>query len=120
MTSYEIELSLPQQDSYLVEIEKQIQSKRNFLLQRRHQLNTASRENTFLNTVKEDYQKYQSYITKQKEEQIRSMQILDQYLNDLVISGKMTTCDISQTKNDQKEILLEIDKIKRELDHLMK
>lgn len=120
MTNYEIELTLPQQDSYLVEIERQIQLKRRFLLQRREQLNEASRENTFLNTVKEDYQKYQSYIMKQKEEQIRSMQILDQYLNDLIISGEMTTHDISQTKNDQKEILLEIDKIKRELDRLIK
>jgi len=120
MTNYEIELTLPQQDSYLVEIEKQIQSKRNFLLQRRRQLNDASRENTFLNAVKEDYQKYQSYIMKQKEEQIQSMQILDQYLNDLIISGKLTTHDISQTKNDQKEVILEINKIKGELDHLMK
>lgn len=115
----EFELTLPQQDSYLVEIERQISAKRQFLLQRRHQLEHASKENQFLSTVKQDYQKYHHFIMKQKQEQVRAMQILDQYLNDLMVSGKLTNHDIAQTKKDQNEILGEIGHIKKDLDGLM-
>lgn len=120
MPNIEIELTLPEKDSYLVEIEKQIQIKRNFLLQKQEQLNQASKENKFLSVVKDDYQKYHNIIMKQKEEQIRSMQILDQYLNDLIRSGKLTNHDILHTKRDQQEILSEIDKIKEDLNNIMK
>jgi len=115
----EIELSLPQQDSYLVEIERQIAAKRQFLLQRRQQLQEASKENRFLNAVKEDYQKYHQYILKQKEDQIRAMQTLDQYLNDLMVTGNLTEQDMAKTKHDQHEILHEIGKIKKGLDELI-
>lgn len=119
MQNIELELTLPQQDLYLVEIEKQIETKRNFLLQRRQQLEQASKENAFLNKVKEDYKKYNELIVKQKQEQIRSMQLLDQYLNDIIVSGKMTQRDILQSKQDQHEILSEIDKIKKDLDSIL-
>ena len=119
MQNIQFELTLPQQDSYLVEIERQISAKRQFLLQRRHQLEHASKENQFLSTVKQDYQKYHQFIMKQKQEQVRAMQILDQYLNDLMVSGKLTNHDIAQTKKDQHEILGEIGHIKKDLDGLM-
>jgi hypothetical protein len=119
MTNIEVELTLPEQDVYLVEIEKQIEQKRNFLLQRRQQLEVSAKENTFLNSVKEDYQKYHQFILKQKQDQIQAMQLLDQYLNDLMVSGKMTQHDILQSKKDQQEILSEIDKIKKDLDGII-
>jgi len=119
MTNIEVELTLPEQDVYLVEIEKQIAQKRNFLLQRRQQLEVSAKENTFLNNVKEDYQKYHQFIVKQKQDQVQAMQLLDQYLNDLMVSGKMTQHDILQSKKDQQEILSEIDKIKKDLDGII-
>ena len=120
MSFFEIEFTLPEQDSYLVEIDKQIQIKRKFLLERRHHLEKASQENKFLTTVKNDYQKYQNYILKQKQEQIGAMNTLDQYLDDLIVTGKMTQSDIDQSKKDKREILGEISKIKKDLDDLMK
>jgi hypothetical protein len=117
MRGFELEIS--EQDVYLVEIEKQIAAKRQFLLQRRQQLETSSKENTFLNQVKQDYQKYNQFILKQKQDQIQAMNLLDQYLNDLIVSGKMTQKDIEQSKKDQHDILSEIDKIKKELDGVM-
>ena len=111
--------SLYEQDSYLAEIERQIELKREFLLHRREKLHDASKENRFLQNVKKDYQKYYDFIAKQKEDQIRSMRILDQYLNDIIVSGKLTEHDIEQTKKDRHDILNEIDKIKKGLDTLM-
>lgn len=119
MTNIEVELTLPEQDVYLVEIEKQIAQKRNFLLQRRQQLEVSAKENTFLNNVKEDYHKYHQFIVKQKQDQVQAMQLLDQYLNDLMVSGKMTQHDILQSKKDQQDILSEIDKIKKDLDGII-
>jgi len=119
MQNIKLDLTLPEQDIYLVEIEKHIAQKRNFLLQRRQQLEEAHKENKFLGKVKEDYQKYNQFILKQKQEQISAMQLLDQYLNDLIVSGKMTQKDILQSKKDQEDILYEIDKIKKDLDGII-
>jgi uncharacterized protein (DUF3084 family) len=119
MSNVELELTLPEQDVYLVEIEKQIAQKRNFLLQRSRQLEMSAKENSFLNKVKEDYQKYHQFILKQKQDQIQAMQLLDQYLNDLMLSGKLTQHDILQSKKDQQDILSEIDKIKKDLDGII-
>ena len=119
MSNIELELTLPEQDVYLVEIEKQIAQKKNFLFQRRKQLEISMKENSFLNKVKEDYQKYHQFILKQKQDQIQAMQLLDQYLNDLIVSGKMTQHDILQSKKDQQEILSEIEKINKDLDGII-
>ena len=115
-----IEFDLSKQDIYLVEIEKQIAAKRQFLLQRRNHLEKASRENSFLNGVKQDYQVYHQFILKQKHDQMQAMNLLDQYLNDLITSGKLTDQDIEQSKKDQREILTEIEKIKKDLASIMK
>ena len=48
------------------------------------------------------------------------MNTLDQYLDDLIVTGKMTQSDIDQSKKDKREILGEISKIKKDLDDLMK
>ena len=115
----EFQLSLADRDKYLQQIEKQIAAKRKLLLNKRDYLERTLKENAFLDGVKKDYQKYRNYIVKEKQDQLRAMNILKQYTEDLIVSTKMTEANIKETKRDQKEILREMERIKMELDEII-
>jgi hypothetical protein len=112
-------MSLADRDKYLVQIEEQIQAKRNLLLGKRKFLESTLKQNTFLDGVKNDYDKYYGYIAKKREEELRAMGILKQYTEELMVSTKMTESDIKRTKEDQRLILDEMTKIKSELDKII-
>ena len=117
MQAYQI--SLAERDNYLTQIEQQIQAKRGLLLEKRKSLEGAVGQNQFLEGVKNDYQRYHNYIVKQNQEQIRAFSLLNQYLGDIMVSGKLTEKDIHSTKKEQKHILREMDKIKGNLDEII-
>jgi hypothetical protein len=114
------EFTLAERDNYLMQIENQIQVKRNLLLEKRKTLEETIKQNHFLEGVKNDYNRYHNYIIKQNQEQMRAMNLLNQYLGDIMISGKLTEKDIHNTKREQNEILSEINKIKHNLDEIIK
>lgn len=113
------QLSLADRDKYLQQIEQQIAAKRKMLIDKRNYLERTLKENAFLEGVKKDYQKYRDYMIKEKEDQLRAMNILKQYTEDLVTSTKLTEENIKETKRDQKDILREMEKIKMELEEIM-
>jgi hypothetical protein len=117
---YELKMNVADRDNYLNQIEQQIKMKRHLLLEKRKYLEENVKENHFLENVRNDYKKYHDFILKQKQDQIKSMQFLNQYIDDLMISGKLTEHDIVNSKREKQEIMSEVDKIKKDLDGLMK
>ena len=112
--------SLVENDEKILQIEELIEAKRRMLLEKQKKLKNISKQNQFLEAVKNDYTKYYDYISQQKQDQIKSMQFLNQYIDDLMISGKLTEHDIVNSKREKQEIMGELDKIKKDLDGLMK
>ena len=112
-------LDLATRDQYLVKIQEQIVAKRQMLLNKQKSLKQTMKQNDFLRVVHEDYSKYYDYIVKQKEAQIYSMDMIKQYLNDIIVSGNLTKEDIEKAKLDQKNILREINHVKSNLDEVM-
>jgi len=113
------QLSLADRDKYLQQIEEQIAAKRKMLIDKRNYLERTLKENAFLEGVKKDYQKYRDYVVKEKQDQLRAMNVLKQYTEDLGVSTKLTEANIKETKRDQKDILREMEKIKMELEEIM-
>jgi hypothetical protein len=114
------EFNLGKRDQQLMQIEAQIEDKRKWLLNKRKVLKKKVKENKFLEGVKNDYEKYHNFIVNQKQGQLKAMGLLNQYIGDIIVSGKLTEKDIQQTKHEQNEILGQIDKIKSDLDEIMK
>jgi hypothetical protein len=114
------ENNLGERDNYLQQIEEQIQNKRNFLLNRSRYLERIKDENNFLEGVRKNYSNYYSTILKQKDEQIAAMNMLNQYLNEMILNSKTKETEFQNTKKEQKYILKEMDRIKRELDGIIK
>lgn len=118
-TVVENQLSLGERDNYSSRIEQQIQLKREMLLEKQKTLKRRLQENQYLEGVHSDYNKYYNYIKKQKEDQINHLNLLNQYLNDIIVNGKLTDEDIAQSKKEQDEILGTISTIKDELDKII-
>lgn len=111
--------TIRQQDEQFIQIQNLIRTKKQMLLDKQKQMCIISNQNKFLNIVKKDYEKYNSYIYKQKQDQIKALTILDKYINNLTKSGELSKYDLEDAKEEQKQILNELDNIKRNLDNII-
>ena len=116
MTSHS---NLADRDLKIIKIENEIKNREKLLLEKRQQLEERKNDNHFLETVAKDYQKYYDYTISEKKQQMQSMIILNNYLENLIKSEKMTREEIREAKNEQKHILKELDNIKSGLDSLI-
>ena len=114
-----IVIRVRERDEQFMQIQELIERKRQFLFEKERKLNKILKENQFLEAVKSDYNKYYNYIQKQKMDQMKALQILNEYINDLTLSGKLTKHNIEDAKEEQIKILNEMKTIKKSLDSIM-
>lgn len=116
MNQARIIIPLREQDERFVQLQELIDAKREMLIKKQKKLQFISKQNRFLDAVKNDYEKFYGYITQQKQDQIKALQILDEYINDLTLSGKLTKRNIEDAKEEQRKILREVNSIRKNLD----
>lgn len=119
---YQIVLSLDQldrRDDKFYQIQKLIEIKRRFLLRKQKKIQLIEKHNHFLTEVKNDYSRYFTYILQQKYQQMKAMEILNNYITDLTISGKLSQQNLEDAKQEQKKIINEFNSIKQNLDSLI-
>lgn len=112
-------MNIANRDIYLIHIEKEIEIRRKRLLEKQHKIQQFARQNQFLEKIKQDYANYHQIILQQKQEQLRALELLNLYINDLNKSGKLSTQNIKDSVYEQKKILAEIKKIKKSVDELI-
>ena len=120
MRIIEYETQMAEGDRRLTHIENIIEKKRQYLLEKQKKLKHLSESNKFLHIIKNDYDNYYNYIIKQKEDQIKALDILNQYINELSESGELSKNNLYDSKYEQKRILNEINHIKNNLDTIIK
>lgn len=118
---YEARLVVPirENDERFIQLQELIDTKKEMLINKQKKLRFISKQNRFLDAVKNDYQKFYGYIAEQKKDQIKALQILDEYIKDLTLSGKLTKHNIEDAKEEQSKILKEINSIKESLDSII-
>lgn len=118
---YQARIIVPirERDEEFIRIQELINRKRNFLIDKQKKLRFITKQNKFLEAVKNDYEKYNNYVTQQKKDQIRALEVLDEYIKDLTISGKLTKHNIEDAKEEQSKILSEVKSIKESLDSII-
>jgi hypothetical protein len=112
-------IHLVKRDEQLLQIEELINYKRKMLLDKQKKMRFISNQNKFLDDVKNDYAKYYNYIAQQKHEQLHALGLLNNYIHDLTVSGKLSTHNIEDAKYEQSKILHEIKNIKKGLDSII-
>jgi hypothetical protein len=112
-------MPLVKNDEKLLQIEELIDSKRRMLLEKQKKIRFIAKQNRFLDAVKNDYVKYYNYIAQQKQDQIKALQLLDNYIHDLSRSGQLSKHNIEDAKVEQNKILKEVKSIKAGLESIM-
>ena len=113
-------IHLENRDQQLLQIENLIDAKRKMLIDKQKKFKNLTKQNEFLNEVKQDYNKYYGYIVKQKEDQMSALTMLNGYIKDLTVSGTLSKNNIEDAKNEQNKILTEINSIKKGIDDIIK
>ena len=118
---YQAKIIIPirENDERFLHLQELIEAKRNMLVDKQKKLRLIAKQNRFLDAVKNDYEKFSGYITQQKRDQIRALQVLDEYIKDLSLSGKLTKHNIEDAKEEQSKILRELNSIKESLDSII-
>lgn len=106
-------------DMQLMKIEEIIDAKRQMLINKQKRLQFMSKQNAFLDAVREDYDKYNDYIVKQKHEQMKAFGVLNSYITDLKRSTKLTKQNMVDSKEEQRKIVNEIKSIQHNLDKIV-
>ena len=117
---FQMQLPLAQRDLRMLQIEQEIKNKKRLLLKKKGELNEKKKINHYLENVKEDYQKYYEYILNEKQQQYDALMLLKEYMGDLMKTDHMVSEQLRTAKHDQKDIIRELDKVKAELDELIK
>lgn len=112
-------LNLAERDKYLSKIEQEIKSKKDLLLEKRKYLKKISGDNRFLAGVNHDYQRYYDFIRKQKEDQLKTLNYLNDYIGDMMVTTKLTDQDIAESNREQRRILSEIKNIRKSLEEII-
>ena len=112
-------IHLENRDQQLLQIENLIDAKRKMLIDKQKKFKNLTKQNEFLNEVKQDYNKYYGYIVKQKEDQMSALTMLNGYIKDLTTSGTLSKNNIEDAKNEQVKILTEINSIKKGIDDII-
>jgi flagellar biosynthesis chaperone FliJ len=117
--NYRIEIGdhLANEDQF-TKIQALIEAKRQSLLDKQKKFKTVTKTNEFLNSVKEDYVKYYNVIVAQKQDQIKAITMLNEYVEDLASSGELSANNIEDARVEQSKLLREVKQIKRGLDSL--
>jgi uncharacterized membrane-anchored protein YhcB (DUF1043 family) len=103
---------LVQSDEIFMQIQELIDTKRQFLIDKQKKLKHITKQNEFLDNVKQDYVNYYNYISQQKQDQIKALELLNGYIDDLTASGKLSEYNIEDAKFEQNKILREVKSIK--------
>ena len=107
---------LPRKDDQFQLLQEMIDAKRDSLIKKQKTLHFLSKENSFLQGIRDDYSKYNKHIVQQKQDQMTALTILNKYIQDLSVTGELSKQNIEDARSEQKNILEEIDTIKNSLD----
>ena len=117
-------LPLAERDSYLYQIEKQIEAKRKLLLKKKKLLEKKTKKNEYLEAVKEDYNLYFENVIKETMDEYMAMKNIADHLENVIEygiqTGTMNKEEIKYAKKEHKEIEEEMNKIKLILDQMLK
>jgi hypothetical protein len=109
-------------DLKIFKMKNLLAQKRSTLLYKEQEIKELGKQNSFLETVIRDYEKYNTTILEEKQKQKKALKILSQHIRDIYKNNNNNNKDdlyLSRVKNDQTLLLDEIEKIRDEIAHVL-
>jgi hypothetical protein len=113
-------LSLGERDLYLKKLEEEIKNKKSLLLKEASDIVNINKSSKLLEGVKQKYKAYYDTVVKEKQQQQDAMMLLNQYLEELIQKEHISEKQVTNARKDQKDIILEMEKITMDLKDIMK
>jgi len=111
---------LERKEESLQNVENLIHEKKMFLLGKKGKMEEEEKKNEFLRGIRNDYEKYYDYTVEEKEKQVRFMNYLIKYIDQLMKEGELTEEDLKRAEWEQHKLMMEIMNIKKDLDEITK
>lgn len=111
-------MELAVRDNVIFQMKLELENRKRILCAKRKQLKQITSENTMLNGVLADYDKFNKHIIKQKQEQILFLNMLHEYVTNITKDINITNSQLNESRIEQREILNEINSLKSELNEL--
>jgi hypothetical protein len=108
-------MKIEDKDKQINILESEIKKRKELLLLKTKELEHDKTNNKHLEGVAKEYKNYYDTVIKEKQQQYDSMMLLKEYLDDLIKNDKITSRQIQDAKREQREIVLEMEKITQEL-----
>jgi hypothetical protein len=112
-------IQLAEKDKIISFVESQIEDKKQMLFEKQKLLKESVKENEYLEDVRLNYQKYYNFIIQEKRDQIKAIDLLTNYVKNIIIDENLTDADIENAKNDQAILTNELKSIQQKLDELV-
>ena len=106
-------------DKNIKDFQSKLEERRKILLEQHRNLKKTTKENEFLEEVAQDYNKYYGFIKKQKEEQIAALEIINNYLENIILESRFAETSLNEAKKEQSQIIERINNIRKELEDIM-
>lgn len=103
-------------DEKFMHLQEQIENHEQMQLSNSVNLNAMTKENHFLEHVREDYKKFSDIIVQQKRAQVKALEMLDEYISGITKDGSLSKNNVDDAKYEQKRILKELREIRKNLD----
>ena len=104
-------------DEKFMHLQEQIEHHEQLQLANSMNLNAMTKENHFLEHVKEDYKQFSDILVQQKRDQVKALEMLDKYISG--ITKDLTKNNVDDAKFEQKRILKELREIQKNLDMIL-
>lgn len=114
------QIPLAKRDLQIIKLEKEIESRKQLLINKRKELEENNKINHHLEGVKQKYNKYYENTIKEKQQQYDAILLIKQYLDEIINSKQLSNEDLRTAKHEQNTIMKEIEKVKSELEDLLK
>ena len=93
--------------------------KRKTLFYKEQEIKEMGKQNSFLETVIGDYENYNNTILEEKQKQKKALKILSTHIRKISKNINKDDSHLSRVKNDQTQLLDEIEKIRDEIAHVL-
>ena len=114
------EFDIAQNDTNIYNMKCVLEKKKQLLLYKNREVKELAKQNAFLNNVLSDYEKIKSHILEEKQKQQDAIKIISKHISQLSKNMNKGDYHISELQDDQSVLLEELEKIKMEMNEVMR
>jgi len=97
-----------------------LRKKRKYMFDKEKEIKEVGRQNSFLETVVNDYENYNNIILDEKRKQKRALKVLSDHIREISKNIKNDEFKLNRVKMDQTELLREIQNIRDEIEDVLR